>query len=46
MREAATTLLEIVGIAAVVTGVALIFIPAAFITAGLGAVLLSWSLNR
>ncbi|MEB0001610.1 hypothetical protein QN345_00520 [Cryobacterium sp. 10I1] len=41
-----TTVLDIVGAALVVTGVALICIPAGFILAGLVLVAMSWRANR
>ena len=41
-----TTLLDILGAALVVTGVALIFIPAAFIVGGVALVAISYNLTR
>jgi hypothetical protein len=41
-----TTVLELVGIAAIVAGVAFIFWPAAFIVAGVGILLVSRGLSR
>lgn len=41
-----TTALELVGVAAIITGVALVWVPAAFIVGGLGLFALSWALTR
>lgn len=40
-----TTLLELAGVFLIVAGVALVHIPAALITAGAGALVLSWRLT-
>lgn len=45
-RDLATTLLELLGLAAVVFGVALIFVPAAWIVGGLGLVALGYFAGR
>ena len=43
MKALLTTVLDVLGIALVVAGVALLSIPAAFIVAGLALLLVSWS---
>ena len=44
--KALTTALDLIGVAAVVTGVALIFVPAAVILGGVAVLLISWRLTR
>lgn len=39
-----TTLLELIGLACFVAGIALIYVPAAFIAAGVGLFVVSWAL--
>lgn len=46
MREVLTTLLEVLGIVAVVLGVAFMFWPAAFVVAGVGLIFVSRGLSR
>jgi len=41
-----TTLLDALGAALVVTGVALVFVPAAFIVGGVALVVISYTLTR
>jgi hypothetical protein len=38
-----TTLIELLGFACLIAGLALIYVPAAFIAAGLGLILISWA---
>lgn len=45
-RAAAAFLVQVVGLGAVVYGVSLIFLPAAFIVLGIGAVLWSQGVER
>ena len=45
MRVVLTSILDVLGLALVVAGVALLSIPAAFIVGGLGLVLVSWRLT-
>ncbi len=42
----ATTVLELLGIAALVAGVAMIYVPAAFIVGGLALVVMSFLIER
>lgn len=44
--SALTTLLELAGIAVIVAGVAMIFVPAAWITGGAGLVLVGYLVGR
>jgi len=44
MRALLTTVLEVLGIAAVAAGFALVSVPAGVIAAGLGLVLIGWRL--
>ncbi|MBN9607845.1 MAG: hypothetical protein J0I11_00825 [Actinobacteria bacterium] len=46
MRDRVASALEVVGIAAVTAGVALVYTPAAFIVGGLGAIGLAYGLTR
>lgn len=46
MRDLITSGAEIVGLAAVVAGVWMIFVPAALIVAGLGVLALAWGASR
>ena len=46
MKALLTTVLDVLGIALVVAGVALLSIPAAFIVAGVALLLVSWSAAR
>lgn len=46
MRDAVTTLLELAGIGLVVTGVAFMFWPAAFVVGGVGLIFVSRGLSR
>lgn len=46
MRDIATTLLELAGFGLVIVGVWMLFVPAAFIVAGVGAILLGWRFSR
>jgi hypothetical protein len=46
VREVLTTLLEVLGIVAVVAGVALMFWPAAFVVGGVGLIFVSRGLSR
>lgn len=46
MRAWVTTLLDVVGAAAIVTGVALLSVPVAFIVAGAATLAISWRLAR
>jgi hypothetical protein len=41
-----TTLLDLAGAALIVTGLALVFVPAAFVTAGAACLLISWRAAR
>ena len=41
-----TTVLELVGLSLIVAGVALIYVPAAFIVAGAGLILISGRVTR
>lgn len=45
LREIVTTLLELIALALIVVGVALIYIPAAFIAAGAGLGVYAWRLT-
>lgn len=46
MRELFTTVLEVAGLALIVTCAALIFLPAAFGVAGVGLILLSRGMSK
>jgi hypothetical protein len=46
VRSRITDLIELLALCLIVTGIALIWIPAAFIAAGLGLVLVSTSIER
>ena len=46
MRDIATTILELAGFGLIVAGVFMVFIPAAFIVAGAGAIVLGWRFSR
>lgn len=41
-----TTVLDLAGAGLVVAGVALVYVPAAFVVAGAGVLLVSWRLTR
>lgn len=41
-----TTILDVFGAALIVTGLALVFVPAAFVTAGAACLLISWRASR
>lgn len=45
-RNTLTTIAELVGVVSIVAGVAMLFVPAAFIVAGISLVALSWAANR
>lgn len=44
-RAAATTALDLAGLALIVAGVALIFVPAAVILGGVGLLVVSWRVS-
>ena len=46
MRDVVTTTLELVGLAAIVVGVAFMFWPAAFVVGGVGLIFVSRGLSR
>jgi len=46
MRDGFTTTLEVLGLAAIVTGVAFMFWPAAFVVGGVGLIFVSRGLSR
>jgi hypothetical protein len=46
VKDVLTTVLELLGLAAIVYGVALVFVPAAWIAAGAGLVLVGWLVGR
>ena len=46
MRDWASNVIGLIGVAVIAAGVGLIFIPAGVIVAGLGAVGLAWRLQR
>lgn len=46
MKEALTTALDLVGVALLVVGFGLIYVPAAFLVAGIGCLLVSWRATR
>lgn len=46
MRPWLTTTLDLAGAALIVTGLALVFVPAAFLAAGAGLLLISWRSAR
>ena len=46
MKPAITTALEVVGLALITTGIALVWVPGAFIAAGIGFIALSYLIER
>ncbi|WP_181036360.1 hypothetical protein [Arthrobacter sp. B1805] len=46
MKQAITTVLDLCGIALLVAGIALIYIPAAFLAAGMGLLAISWRASK
>lgn len=46
MRPWLTTFIDLAGTALIVTGLALVFVPAAFVAAGSALLLISWRENR
>lgn len=46
MRKQLTTALDVAGAALIVAGIALVWVPAAFIVAGAGLLLISWRASQ
>ena len=46
MRAWVTTILDVVGAALIVAGIALVFVPAALAVAGLACLAISWRASR
>lgn len=46
MHKLMTTALDLVGAGLIVTGIALVWVPAAFIAGGVGLLLISWRANE
>lgn len=46
MRKQLTTALDVAGAALIVGGIALVWVPAAFIVAGAGLLLISWRASQ